>query len=320
MEINFLLTQILPKKINNVNSNFKITKTGDGLELEYLEVDEANAVEEFSKNFAPKPPKISKAETLRLPVKRNLGEGSKGKGASTTSLSEISPAAFNLSSSTDPHGCVITKSSICIASHIIDYAWQKDPYMQGLPRIVKGIINANGINSPLNAILLRSDIDSCFDSKKLSIVPVDEQGLPIPWPLYIETSKPKAYVPASYKLWAFSMEVSSYHLKPVLFEPYILNAQRLPSFPHPVLLQHHFMQSLFLNLKGGGDLTSDYDKDNDGNIVPIWEVSRKTSGMDFESTMAKKPKTCLALDDQPIPVERKVIDWMEGITESDVLA
>ncbi|RKF54669.1 hypothetical protein OnM2_095046 [Erysiphe neolycopersici] len=144
-----------------------------------------------------------------------------------------------------------------------------------------------------------------FDSKELSIVPVDEQELPISWSLYIETSKPKAYVPASYKLWAFCREARPYHLKPVLFETYHLNEENLPSFPHPVLLQHHFMQSLFLNLKGGGGLTSDNDEDNDDNIVPIWEVSRKTSGLDFELTLVKKPKTYVALDDEPMPVRKK---------------
>ncbi|RKF65066.1 hypothetical protein OnM2_013042 [Erysiphe neolycopersici] len=59
-------------------------------------------------------------------------------------------------------------------------------------------------------------------------------------------------------------------------------------------------------MKGGGDLTSDNDEDNDDNTVPIWEVSRKTFGLDFEPTMAKKPKIYVALDDQPMPVEKKI--------------
>ncbi|RKF54670.1 hypothetical protein OnM2_095051 [Erysiphe neolycopersici] len=127
-------------------------------------------------------------------------------------------------------------------------------------------------------------------------------------------------VPASYKLWAFCKEARPYHLKPLLFEPYLLNEENLPSFPHPVLLKHHFMQSLFLKLKGDWDLTSDYDEDNDDHIVPICEVFRKTSGLDFEPTLAKKPKIYVALDDQPMPVEKKIIDWMEGIKEPDFLA
>ncbi|RKF53543.1 hypothetical protein OnM2_104036 [Erysiphe neolycopersici] len=211
-------------------------------------------------------------------------------------------------------GCVVTKSHNCVASHIIDYAWQKVPGLQGLPEDVKKVIKFKGINSPCNAILLNKEIDSLFDSKKLSIVPVDAQGLPIPWPLFVKECDLNENVPASYKLWAFNDDAAQYHLKPVLFEPYVLNADYLPKFPHPTLMQHHFMQSLFFNLEGGGSYESDDDDDDNDKIVPIWEVFRQ----DSEHTPPKKHKKYVPLDDRPISVGEKIIDWIEGINETDV--
>ncbi|RKF53633.1 hypothetical protein OnM2_103035 [Erysiphe neolycopersici] len=183
-----------------INGTIKITELDSfSLQVEYLVANDADVVEELAKKYGPNPPRT---KALLPSLKRKFGEGSKDKEATTTQATENPSASFNPSSRTDPfgetqqqlrsdlhmrdRGCVVTKSHNCAASHIIDYAWQKVPGLQGLPEDVKKVIKMKGINSPCNAILLNKEINSLFDSKKLSIVPVDSQGLPIPWPLFVK--------------------------------------------------------------------------------------------------------------------------------------
>ncbi|RKF65138.1 hypothetical protein OnM2_012026 [Erysiphe neolycopersici] len=312
-----------------VNSSIKITEYKEifTLQVEYLVANDADVVEELARNYGPNPPRT---KDLLLSLKRKFGEGSKDKEETSTKATENPSASFNPSSGTDPfdetqqklrsdlhmrdRGCVVTKSPECVASHIIDHAWQKLPGLQGLPDDVKKVIKVKGIYSPCNAILLNRQIDSLFDSKKLSIVPVDAQGVPISWPLYVKESNMEENVPASYKLWAFNNDATPYHLKPVLFEPYVLNADNKPEFPNPILMQHHFMQSLFFNLQCGGSFESDDDDDDNDDIVPMWEVLRQ----DSEHTPPKKHKKYVPLDDRPTSVGEKIIEWIEGIKEIDV--